>query len=79
MFFQNACSNEFYSFLNNTTVLNNTEVTERSVASVPVRLETNSDSRTMTSMALIQVSQISFESEVCGVKRRYFYNKSVNK
>ena len=30
-------------------------------------------------MALIQVSQISFASEVCGVKLRHFYIKIVNK
>ena len=31
-----------------------------------------------TSMALIQVSQISFESEVCVVKWRNFHSKTVN-
>ena len=30
-------------------------------------------------MALIQVSQISFESEVCGVKWRHFYEKIINR
>ena len=30
-------------------------------------------------MVLIQVSQMSFESEVCGVKWRHFYNKIANK
>ena len=30
-------------------------------------------------MVLIQDSQNSFESEVCGVKWRRFYNKTVNK
>ena len=30
-------------------------------------------------MALIQVSQILFETEVCGVKWQHFYNKIVNK
>ena len=29
-------------------------------------------------MALIQISQISFRSEVWGVKWRHFYNKIVN-
>ena len=30
-------------------------------------------------MALIQVSEMSFESDVCGVKRRHFYNQIENK
>ena len=30
-------------------------------------------------MTSIQVSQISFESEICGVKWRHFYDKIVNK
>ena len=30
-------------------------------------------------MAFIRIFQISFESEVCGVKWRHFYNKIVNK
>ena len=30
-------------------------------------------------MAIIQVSQISFENEVCGEKWRHFYNKVVNR
>ena len=29
-------------------------------------------------MALIHVSQISFESKICGVKWRHFYNKIIN-
>ena len=29
-------------------------------------------------MALILVSQISYESELCGVKCQHFYNKIVN-
>ena len=29
-------------------------------------------------MTLIQVPQISFESEVCGLKWRHVYNKTVN-
>ena len=30
-------------------------------------------------MVLVQVSQISFESKVCGVKRRHFYSTIVNR
>ena len=30
-------------------------------------------------MALILVSQISFESEVCGIKWQHFYHKIANK
>ena len=33
----------------------------------------------LCAMAFIQVSQISFESEVCGVKWRHFYDKIVYK
>ena len=43
---------------------------------LPVELQTKLHS---DPMALIQVSQISFESEVCGVKWQHFYDKVVNK